>query len=153
MFNITNNGKVGAKKVRITLKNGSTVIPRFHEGTARGEPFFSDPNKDYNLQIPVFHKNEIIPPNFHYETLLGRMAALDGNEKLTEPFVLVIRYQSSLPLVNLIPYVGCFKEQIYINPRMFADLMGTSNKEQIDIDLKLTNNGTLSGKAIRKYPN
>lgn len=125
MFNIANKGKVGAKKVKIILENGNTIIPRFDEGTSKdGKPFVSDRGEDMNLRIPIFHKKEVIPPDFHYETFLGRAAGEEGNNKFTEPFVVIVKYKSSLPIVNWIPYVGCFKEKFYINPRMFNDAMG-----------------------------
>jgi hypothetical protein len=103
-----------------------------------------------SFKIPAFHHNEVIPPNFHYETFLGRAAGHSGNEIFTRPFILTIKYKSSLPFISKIPIIGQFKEKFLLNPSMFNDVISSDKKEIIDIDLKITDDG-VKGKAERKY--
>lgn len=150
MFNIVNNGTVGAKNVEIVLEDGNYIY-RFDERTASDrKPYTSDDGIDMNLSIPEFHPNEVIPPNFHYETFLGRAAGHSGNEIFTKPFVLIVKYKSSLPIVSKIPFVGKFEEKFLLNPSMFNDVISSEKKEIVDIELKISD-GKILGKAVRKY--
>lgn len=150
MFNMVNNGTVGAKNVEISLEDGNNIY-RFDERTASdGKPYASNDGIDMNIKIPTFHQNEVIPPNFHYETFLGRGAGEPGNEIFTKPFVLIVKYKSSLPFISKIPFVGQFKEKFFLNPSMFNDVINSEKKEIIAIDLKIGKE-TIRGEAVRKY--
>lgn len=129
-FIIENKGKVGAKSVKIKSANDK-VIYRFTSETAREKSKYGllgDDGHYYNLTLPRYHQEEVLPPDFKYLTLLGGSANVEGNENLTNPFVINIEYNTCLPLLSKIPYLGKFKESFYINPRMFGDAIGIETK-------------------------